>query len=87
MASAGETLYPLINKIEPVAAAKVTGMLLEMDQSEVLHLIDSPESLQAKVQEAIKVLKEAGQDPHAEEGGEAAAGAAAEALEGLNVSG
>ena len=62
----GGTLYPLIKKIEPVAAAKVTGMLLEMDQqSKVLHLIDSPESLQAKVQEAITVLKEAGQDPHA----------------------
>lgn len=50
---AGEALYPLIAAVEPAAAAKVTGMLLEMDQSEVLHLIDSPESLRAKVIESL----------------------------------
>mmetsp|Transcript_2134 Transcript_2134/g.6316 ORF Transcript_2134/g.6316 Transcript_2134/m.6316 type:complete len:644 (-) Transcript_2134:300-2231(-) len=63
----GEALYPLISAIEPAAAAKVTGMLLEMDQSEVILLIESPADLQLKVGEAIKVLKEAGQDPHLEQ--------------------
>mmetsp|Transcript_40414 Transcript_40414/g.103475 ORF Transcript_40414/g.103475 Transcript_40414/m.103475 type:complete len:638 (+) Transcript_40414:242-2155(+) len=62
----GEALYPLIQAVEPAAAAKVTGMLLEMDQSEVLLLIDSPDQLRSKVAEAIKVLKEAGQDPATE---------------------
>lgn len=80
----GETLYPLISKVEPLAAAKITGMLLEMDQSEVLHLIDSPESLQSKIVEALKVLKDAGQDPHA---GAGSSEAAAEAMGGLTISG
>lgn len=42
-------------------AGKVTGMLLEMDQTEVLHLLESPESLRANVVEAIKLLTNASQ--------------------------
>lgn len=53
----GENLYPLVEQLEPESAAKVTGMLLEMDQTEVLHLLESPEALKAKVAEAIEVLK------------------------------
>ncbi|GLT47315.1 hypothetical protein SLA2020_210200 [Shorea laevis] len=52
----GEYLYPLVEQLEPEAAAKVTGMLLEMDQPEVLHLLESPEALKAKVAEAMEVL-------------------------------
>jgi polyadenylate-binding protein len=53
----GEVLYPLVEKIEHGGAAKVTGMLLEMDQPEVLHLIESPEALKTKVAEAMDVLR------------------------------
>ena len=53
----GENLYPLVEQLEPEAAAKVTGMLLEMDQTEVLHLLESPEALKAKVNEAMEVLR------------------------------
>lgn len=53
----GESLYPLVQELEADAAAKVTGMLLEMDQTEVLHLIESPEALKAKVAEAMEVLR------------------------------
>jgi len=59
----GEALYPLVEAVEPAAAAKVTGMLLEMDQSEVLHLIEDQMALQSKVAEAMEVLREAGQAP------------------------
>ncbi|XWS68050.1 hypothetical protein CRYUN_Cryun04dG0057000 [Craigia yunnanensis] len=53
----GENLYPLVEQLEPDAPAKVTGMLLEMDQTEVLHLLESPEALKAKVAEAMEVLR------------------------------
>ncbi|ONK59382.1 uncharacterized protein A4U43_C08F5860 [Asparagus officinalis] len=53
----GEQLYPLVERIEGEHAGKVTGMLLEMDQTEVLHLIESPEVLKKKVYEAMEVLR------------------------------
>ena len=59
----GEALYPLVEAVEPAAAAKVTGMLLEMDQSEVLHLIEDQGALNSKVAEAMHVLRQAGQAP------------------------
>lgn len=43
--------------MQPELAAKITGMLLEMDNSELLLLLESPESLVAKVEEAVQVLK------------------------------
>lgn len=52
----GEQLYPLVERIEGDHAGKVTGMLLEMDQTEVLHLIESPEALKQKVSQALEVL-------------------------------
>ncbi|XP_062023472.1 polyadenylate-binding protein 3 [Rosa rugosa] len=55
----GEQLYPLVERIEPELTAKVTGMLLEMDQTEVLHLIESPDALKDKVAEAMDVLHKA----------------------------
>jgi polyadenylate-binding protein len=57
----GENLYPLVEQLEGEAAAKVTGMLLEMDQTEVLHLLESPEALKAKVAEAMDVLRNVNQ--------------------------
>ncbi|KAJ0089005.1 hypothetical protein Patl1_32302 [Pistacia atlantica] len=53
----GEHLYPRVEKHQPDLVAKITGMLLEMDNSELLLLLESPESLAAKVEEAVQVLK------------------------------
>jgi polyadenylate-binding protein len=61
----GEQLYPLVDVLEHDLAGKVTGMLLEMDQTEVLHLIESPEALKAKVAEAMEVLRLAQSAPSA----------------------
>nr|CAB3468276.1 unnamed protein product [Digitaria exilis] len=53
----GTKLYPLVEHLEPGQAAKVTGMLLEMDKVEMLNLLESPEALRAKVREAMLVLQ------------------------------
>jgi len=53
----GERLFPLIQNMHPDLAGKITGMLLEIDNTELLHMLESRESLKAKVEEAIAVLQ------------------------------
>jgi len=61
----GEKIYPSIAKSQPILAGKITGMILESSYvDELIRLIEDPEALKEKVDEAIKVLKE-----HAEKTG------------------
>uniref|UniRef100_A0AAY4C2P6 Polyadenylate-binding protein n=1 Tax=Denticeps clupeoides TaxID=299321 RepID=A0AAY4C2P6_9TELE len=53
----GERLFPLIQAMHPTLAGKITGMLLEIDNSELLHMLESHESLRSKVEEAVAVLQ------------------------------
>ncbi|GAA5823231.1 hypothetical protein JCM11251_007532 [Rhodosporidiobolus azoricus] len=54
----GEALYPKIHVTQPELAGKITGMLLEMDSSELLYLLENDDALEAKIKEALDVLEE-----------------------------
>ncbi|KAF5330894.1 hypothetical protein D9619_005635 [Psilocybe cf. subviscida] len=54
----GEVIYMRIAGQHPDLAGKITGMLLEMDNNELLHMLDTPEAMTAKVNEALVVLRE-----------------------------
>merc|ERR1712198_226683 len=53
----GERLFPLIQRMFPDLAGKITGMLLEIDNAELVHMLEDPNSLKGKVEEAVAVLQ------------------------------
>ncbi|KAG5992289.1 Protein phosphatase PP2A regulatory subunit B [Claviceps lovelessii] len=68
----GEVIFPKIQAINAELAGKITGMLLEMDNTELINLIEDDGALKAKVDEALAVYDEyvKSQDPEQAEGGE-----------------
>eukprot|EP00485_Elphidium_margaritaceum_P017490 CAMPEP_0202730400 /NCGR_PEP_ID=MMETSP1385-20130828/186616_1 /ASSEMBLY_ACC=CAM_ASM_000861 /TAXON_ID=933848 /ORGANISM="Elphidium margaritaceum" /LENGTH=819 /DNA_ID=CAMNT_0049396673 /DNA_START=1421 /DNA_END=3880 /DNA_ORIENTATION=+ len=54
----GERLFPKIQVVEPRLAGKITGMLLEMDNTELLVLLSEQRALMNKINEALAVLKD-----------------------------
>lgn len=52
----GERLFPRVQSLQPELAGKITGMMLEMDNAELLHLLESDVQLKSKVDEAMRVL-------------------------------
>jgi len=54
----GERLYSLIVKGHPERAGKITGMILEMDNADILNLLSNPQMLDAQVEEAVMVLSQ-----------------------------
>ncbi|GBF93221.1 hypothetical protein Rsub_05953 [Raphidocelis subcapitata] len=63
----GEQLFPKVESLNTKLAGKITGMLLEMDNSEVVMLLEEPTELSAKVNEALEVLKQHGALPDGED--------------------
>ena len=55
----GEQLFPMVSKIEPDNAAKITGMMLEMGNKELRILLDSEQQLKKMVNEALRCLQRA----------------------------
>jgi len=56
----GERLFPLIQRMFPDLAGmsgKITGMLLEIDNAELVHMLEDQGSLKGKVEEAVAVLQ------------------------------
>jgi len=58
----GEVIYMKIAPAQPDLAGKITGMLLEMDNSELLHLLEAPDAMNSKVSEALAVLQDFAKD-------------------------
>jgi len=56
----GDSLYHVIMVRQPALAGKITGMMLEMPNEELLKLLQRPDELSVKIDEAIEVLKAAG---------------------------
>jgi len=52
----GEKLFAQISVTHAEQAPKITGMLLELDNSELLHLLVTADALQAKIVEALTAL-------------------------------
>merc|ERR1719281_1192047 len=52
----GERIYANVLKMAPDMAGKITGMMLEMDNAELLLLLENPAQLNSKVSEARAVL-------------------------------
>uniref|UniRef100_G3U2H0 Polyadenylate-binding protein n=1 Tax=Loxodonta africana TaxID=9785 RepID=G3U2H0_LOXAF len=53
----GERVPPFIQAMHPTLAGEITGILLETDNSELLHMLESPASLRSKADEAVAVLQ------------------------------
>lgn len=53
----GEKLYPAVSRLQPELAGKITGMMLEMDNNELLMMLESETQLRQKVDEALRVLQ------------------------------
>jgi hypothetical protein len=56
----GSYFYNYIRPRHPNLPGKISGMLLELPNSEQLELVRSPAMLDAKIEEAMRVLREAG---------------------------
>ncbi|WP_409493554.1 hypothetical protein [Amycolatopsis sp. cmx-11-12] len=55
----GEALFPLVQGHQPILAGEITRMLLEIDESELLVLLDSASLLKSKVDEVTTKLARA----------------------------
>merc|ERR1719469_308657 len=53
----GERLFPAVSRMQPDLAGKITGMMLELENSELLLLLESDQQLKGKVDEAKRVLE------------------------------
>ena len=56
----GDKLFPAIRKYRPELADKITGMMLEKDNGELLALLGSERKLKSMIDETMRILKEPG---------------------------
>ncbi|CAB1342265.1 unnamed protein product [Coregonus sp. 'balchen'] len=52
-----QTLYLLIHTTHPSLAPEITGMIVELENSELLPMLESPQTLPTKVEDASAVYE------------------------------
>lgn len=58
-ASSGEELYPLVAEMDSDNAGKITGMLLEMTEADVISIIEDRQACEEKVSTPFSTLNQA----------------------------
>lgn len=56
----GEEIYPMVQKVQPEFAGKITGMLLDMELGELINLVENQAQLEENVKAAMQVLQHSG---------------------------
>ena len=56
-----EQLFHKISAMKPLLAGKITGMLLEQDDTELMKMLSDKAHLMNRIDEALGVLKRAGE--------------------------
>eukprot|EP00974_Lingulodinium_polyedra_P040288 3868531-Lingulodinium_polyedra.AAC.1 len=59
----GEKLFPTIANFQPKLAEKITGMMLEMENSELLTFLASEQRLRSNIDRALEILGSAKDAP------------------------
>ena len=54
----GDAVYPLVFERFPQLAGKLTGILLQMDNAELLHLLEDQANLHQELDKANEVLRQ-----------------------------
>ena len=54
----GDELYAIVAAKVPTRACKIVGMLLELDESELIELLEKPAALKERLDEANQILDE-----------------------------
>jgi len=53
----GDRIYMQLQPVHPEMAGKITGMLLDLDNPELLLLLENPQQMEQQVQDALKALE------------------------------
>eukprot|EP00974_Lingulodinium_polyedra_P030083 2897474-Lingulodinium_polyedra.AAC.1 len=56
----GDALYTAVARHQPAAAAEITGMLLELDNGEIMDALDSEHVLSGVIEAAMALRSPAG---------------------------
>lgn len=53
----GDLVYSRVERLQPVLAGRITGMLLELDSPVLLRILEDEDAFKCRVEDAVQVLK------------------------------